>query len=145
MSVPAWHKDAACADSTVDPDWFFPEQPGLAGNKAKAICNRCSVRDECLNTALFEPLRGIWGGTTESQRVNLRREMGMALPSGWTGRRRAPSWEERYYELRDLGYSDFDVLRKLGIKPQSLLRQLQRYDITPSRELVELACQSRAI
>ena len=140
-----WREQAACNDSTVDPEWFFPEAPGMAGNRAKAICNGCGVRDECLSAALWEPLRGIWGGTTESQRVAMRRDMGMALPSGWTARRRLSSWEERYHELRDLGYSDFDVLRKLGIKPQSLMRQLHRYGITPSRELVELVTESKAV
>lgn len=47
-------------------------------------------------------------------------------------------FDERYHELRDLGYSDLEILRKLNIQPESLLRQLARYSIKPSPELVNL-------
>lgn len=46
---------------------------------------------------------------------------------------------ERYQEMRDLGFNDLQIMGKLKVKPESLLRQLNRYDITPSRELVKLA------
>jgi transcriptional regulator with XRE-family HTH domain len=49
------------------------------------------------------------------------------------------TFEERYTELRELGYHDLQIVSKLGVKPESLLRQLNRYGITPSPELVTVA------
>ena len=46
-------------------------------------------------------------------------------------------------ELRGLGYSDFDVVRKLGVKPQSLMRQLSRYGIKASPELIDLVQEQK--
>ena len=140
-----WQTRAACNSPAVNPDWFFPTDPGKAGNKAKAICGTCPVRNECLALALAEPVRGIWGGTSEAQRVTIRRQQGTPLPSGWTARQQRSRWEDRYHELRDLGYSDFDIVRKLGVKPGSLLRQLNRYNITPSPELLELAAEKKRV
>ncbi|WP_411153277.1 WhiB family transcriptional regulator [Streptomyces sp. A30] len=41
---------------------------------------RCPVRDKCLNWAIrADPVEGIWGGTTESERRALRRRS--ACPS----------------------------------------------------------------
>jgi len=137
--VSGWQERAACAAVSVDPEWFFPELPGLAGNRAKAICRRCPVIDSCLALALREPVCGIWGGTSKSQRVAMRREMGIKLPSGWTARQQMSAWEERYFELRDIGYSDMQIVGKWQVKPGSLLRQLDRYGITPSPLLVQTA------
>lgn len=138
-----WQERAACSAPEVDPEWFFPVNPGNAGNRAKAICNNCEVKQQCLTVALREPVRGIWGGTSEHQREKLRSEMGKPLPSGWAARNHRSRWEDRYHELRDLGYSDFDILRKLRIKPQSLLRQLNRYGIKPTPSLIELASEAK--
>ena len=52
-----------------------------------------------------------------------------------------PKFMERYRELRDLGYSDFDILRKWQMRPESLLRQLNRYGITPNPELVTIVSE----
>lgn len=134
-----WQERAACADVAVDPEWFFPELPGLAGNRAKAICRRCPVINSCLALALREPVCGIWGGTSKSQRVSMRRDMGIKLPSGWAARAQVSEWERRYFELRDLGYNDLQIVNRWNVKPQSLLRQLNRYDITPSQLLVQTA------
>ena len=55
------------------------------------------------------------------------------------GRRETVTFEDRYTELRELGYHDLQIVSKLGIKPESLLRQLDRYGITPSPDLVTVA------
>ncbi len=55
----AWMRDAAFAG--MDTDLFFPE--------------RCPVRAECLEHALTAPEEhGTWGGTSEPERRQLRRE-----------------------------------------------------------------------
>ena len=68
---PDWFDRAAC--SGLDPDWFHP----LNGSnwqirQAKSICERCPVREQCLEHFIDEPL-GIFGGLTSTERVKLRR------------------------------------------------------------------------
>ncbi|MWA08822.1 WhiB family transcriptional regulator [Streptomyces sp. BA2] len=69
----AWMDDALCAQ--VGADLFFPEA-GAGYQLAKKICDRCPVRDACVQTAAeFEGdvhvhLRhGAWGGLTPQTRV----------------------------------------------------------------------------
>ena len=80
-SVPKFVLSGDPACSTVDPELFFPqEQPGqLAAkyvnlSKAKAICDGCPLKNPCLEYALRNMEIGVWGGTTESQREDLRRK-----------------------------------------------------------------------
>lgn len=71
---------AACRG--MDPDKFFPLRGHVRGTtfspevaEALAACARCEVRQECLEHALDAPERtGIWGGTFERERRQLRRE-----------------------------------------------------------------------
>jgi WhiB family redox-sensing transcriptional regulator len=66
---PDWFDRAECLDRT-DVD-FFPERGNTAAEqRALAICAQCKVRSECLADA--EPL-GIWGGMTETERLNIKR------------------------------------------------------------------------
>ena len=84
-----WREHAACVGSGVD---FFPQPPSKDGvhghrsadpeyrrkvNVAKAVCNGCPVKQECLDTAMestwFRDF-GIRGGLTASEREQLRRK-----------------------------------------------------------------------
>lgn len=43
----------------------------------KSLCGVCAVRTECLAYALEDPgLRGIWGATSDRERMRLRRATG---------------------------------------------------------------------
>ncbi|MFF4933154.1 WhiB family transcriptional regulator [Streptomyces griseofuscus] len=65
-----WEERAACR--ATDPDELFVE--GAAQNRAKAVCNGCRVRTECLAYALDGRIEhGIWGGMTERERRGLLR------------------------------------------------------------------------
>lgn len=55
------------------------------------------------------------------------------------GRKRAVLFVERFTELRELGYSDLEILGRMQIHPESLLRQLDRYGIKADPELVREA------
>jgi len=69
-----WQDFAACHDT--DTRLFFPVE-GTSPGFALAICRRCPVRQACLAEALAEPaLTGIWGGTTEARRHELRQHLG---------------------------------------------------------------------
>lgn len=68
----AWKEHAACA-SVPDRELFFPTR-GESATPAKLICRRCAVRFECLEYALAHGEKfGVWGGTSERERRNLRR------------------------------------------------------------------------
>ena len=71
-----WQDFALCAET--DPEIFFPPKGNL-GLDAIKICDRCSVRTECLEDALehWDQI-GIWGGMTSNARKRL-----------WRARRRA--------------------------------------------------------
>jgi len=61
------------------PDVFFPEetnQPTASAKLAIEICNRCPLKDACLEYAFDakEP-HGIWGGMTSHQRNVIRRKL----------------------------------------------------------------------
>ena len=74
LALPAWHADAACREQPAIS--FFPDQ-GQGTAAAKRVCARCLVRRECLEYALEHEdgdgeAHGVWGGTTPSQRRDIR-------------------------------------------------------------------------
>jgi len=71
-----WWSRAAC--SQADPELFFPisySGPALRQvRKAKVLCARCQIQQECLGYALAAgSIQGVWGGTTEEERRLLKR------------------------------------------------------------------------
>jgi WhiB family redox-sensing transcriptional regulator len=86
----AWRSAAACR--FADPDLFFP----ISGSgsalaqiaQAKAVCAGCPVQRQCRAFALRSGERyGIWGGMTEHERYQLRRqdERGTRAGAGASG------------------------------------------------------------
>lgn len=76
-----WRDDAACRDT--DPSLFFPV--GTTGpaieqiDAAKAVCRECLVQAECLDFALTTHQdSGVWGGTSEEERRQMRRKIRLA-------------------------------------------------------------------
>ena len=81
QAASAWRYLAACSD--CDPDLFFPvgsSAPALQQvRRAKAVCERCPVRFECLEWALeTDQPHGVWGGLDEIERQHLQRRRGGA-------------------------------------------------------------------
>ncbi|MDP3983918.1 MAG: WhiB family transcriptional regulator [Acidimicrobiia bacterium] len=67
----AWQDYANCRGA--DADLFFPER-GASTRKAKAICNACDVKDQCLDYAIVNGEKfGIWGAMSERERRRVRR------------------------------------------------------------------------
>lgn len=65
-----WMDQANCAG--VDPELFFPDR-GASTREAKAVCQACVVRVECLDYALdHSEKHGIWGGRSERERRRMR-------------------------------------------------------------------------
>jgi WhiB family transcriptional regulator, redox-sensing transcriptional regulator len=72
-----WRRTAACRDT--DPDLFFPV--GTTGPaieqiaNAKAVCRQCDSQTACLEFAIATNQdSGIWGGTSEEERRQLRKK-----------------------------------------------------------------------
>jgi WhiB family redox-sensing transcriptional regulator len=98
-----WSTRAACR--SFDPDALFVQ--GAAQNRAKAVCNGCAVRTECLADALDNRVEfGVWGGMTERERRALLRR-----------RPAVNSWKALLETARS-EYSDTDLPRTLGIPQQ---------------------------
>lgn len=70
-----WEAGALCGQA--DPGLFFPSTPTME-RRAKALCGRCAVREECLASALAGRVEfGVWGGLNERERRSvLRRNPG---------------------------------------------------------------------
>lgn len=63
----------------LHPSMFYLEAQDQVGRRrAKAICATCPVRSECFDYALRNNEHGIWGGTTEQEREQIRRLTGAA-------------------------------------------------------------------
>ena len=68
--VPSWRLQAACRG--VDPELFFPS-PRQRAAAARAICDGCPVRGECLAFALEAGIDdGVFGGLTRDERRQLK-------------------------------------------------------------------------
>lgn len=73
-----WRRSALCRDT--DPELFFPigttGQALLQISRAKEVCCECPVKFECLDFAMeTNQDTGIWGGTSEEERRQMRREI----------------------------------------------------------------------
>lgn len=74
----SWRDEAVCRDT--DPDLFFPigttGQALLQIDRAKQVCNECTVQVSCLEFALeTNQDSGVWGGTSEEERRDIRRKI----------------------------------------------------------------------
>lgn len=72
----SWIHEAACREES--PELFFPvgsSGPALRQTaEAKAVCQGCSVRSDCLAWALESGQdAGVWGGLSEDERRALKR------------------------------------------------------------------------
>lgn len=63
-----WITDAACHGYPTG--WWFSDDLGDQA-RARIVCHRCPVRDECLEAALCRDEYGMWGGYTQRERVKM--------------------------------------------------------------------------
>ncbi len=73
----SWRENAACRD--MDTSIFFPEQGHRwTADIARQTCDSCPVRAACLDEAVTRGERGIWGGTNDGERRELRQQGAVA-------------------------------------------------------------------
>ena len=80
-----WRARGACL--SADPELFFPLSsagPSVEQlNQAKTVCAGCQVRAECLEFALAtRQAHGVWGGTSEDERLQLLAARISQAPAG---------------------------------------------------------------
>lgn len=86
-----WRSRGACV--SADPDLFFPISPDGPSQRqearARAVCERCPVRADCLTFAVeTRQAHGVWGGLGEAELARLRR--GLRVPDDRPLRERIP-------------------------------------------------------
>lgn len=77
----SWYERARCRNLAIKiqdgGEYFFPDckQQQKQSRLARTFCFECSVRHDCLMTALEanELVDGIWGGTTPRERRQLKK------------------------------------------------------------------------
>ncbi len=72
-----WRDKAACLD-VDDPELFFPVgsrgPAAIQIEKAKAYCNTCVSRLNCLAYAVEHgPFEGVWGGLSDKERKGIKK------------------------------------------------------------------------
>ena len=71
-----WMADALCLETGGEP--FFSTDSAIT-RAAKRVCELCDVKYECLEYALEDSsLIGVFGGTTERERKNMRKRRSRA-------------------------------------------------------------------
>lgn len=100
----AWKQHAECRG--MNPDLFLPPRgDNRALAAAKTVCGRCPVRQECLDYALdMNERTGVWGGTSERQRREMRRDRGRnaLVPMTDQVRQLAPQFDGVVFTAADL-------------------------------------------
>jgi WhiB family transcriptional regulator, redox-sensing transcriptional regulator len=70
---PKWFRRAACREEGSAQ--FFPGK-GQSLERARALCDTCVVRSECLDYALADAdTVGVWGGLSTRERAQIRRSV----------------------------------------------------------------------
>ena len=70
---PEWHSRAACRGAGTSAFVLARGANAAVMARARAICSTCSVTVECLDYALADSdAVGIWGGTTGTERRQIR-------------------------------------------------------------------------
>ena len=77
----AWQAEGLCKNEDSEVFFLDPNMRGdvkrLRVSVAKAICQPCPVKNECLQHALTVPeTYGVWGGMSEEERDSILRNRG---------------------------------------------------------------------
>lgn len=80
--IPMLRGAAECAKTPVavmDFESIATYKQDALASSAKAVCDRCEARDECLELALALGVHGgVWGGMDGRERLRVMRERGLS-------------------------------------------------------------------
>lgn len=72
---PDWYDDAECRGYPTN--LWYPGDKQSISPKAKKICARCPVQNECLEHGIENEFYGVWGGMSLRQRSKIRGSRGI--------------------------------------------------------------------
>lgn len=80
MKYPKFTGDEPCTQVGAE-HFFLPEgQPGWMNlDRMRALCGSCVMQADCLEWAVQHEHHGFWGGTTEHERVKIRKARNILL------------------------------------------------------------------
>lgn len=129
-----------------DPNLWFPEGPANSTENstayAKAICNTCPIKLQCLQDAVENEYSGIWGGLTELERARMKRTKSIAFPiTSGSLRAGVEANKQRTIQASQKAVALIqEALDKLGTDvPPQLLMAAQLRVANPDLNLQELA------
>ena len=121
--VGPWRKQAACKDH--DNHLFFPNK-GDRAFEAKRICSTCPVKAECLEFALLRPsVQGVWGGTTEFERLHMRRDRSIVAYKGNPPKFTQQIRERIVWLYTQDGWTTRQLARQFGCSRRTIARVLE--------------------
>ncbi len=126
-----WRERAAC-HGIDDPEIFFPDRNDVAKRAAaRAVCDGCSVREQCVEDAISKPdSEGIWGGLSRKQRLKIAKARAEAAGESRARSRHmvqaANERARRIVEMRDSGMDPEDIARELGVCRETVYRAKRR-------------------
>ena len=85
LNVPDFSDKGPTACSSYDPDLFFPDPEGPNFSQlmrhAKEICFTCPYQLRCLELAVKNDEPGVWGGTSQPERRQMKRKNKIEIPA----------------------------------------------------------------
>jgi len=80
IKAPYFDGTQLCAQ--VDPELFFPNNASEATKLKRVvipICRACSFQTKCLEYAINSDVYGIWAGTSDTDRMKIRKQKGLKV------------------------------------------------------------------
>lgn len=84
LDYPHFDGTQACQDPSAAASSAFSGTIGADPTPALALCGTCRYVDECRDWALSHDVYGVWGGTTEADRVEIRGQDELPTPDSIT-------------------------------------------------------------
>lgn len=134
-----WRERAACKDDPQPDRWVDLPTVRIHGknnpaydthlNELTAVCDTCPVRVECLAEALTSNVRGVFAGTDEYMRADLREDTDLPAPPLMPPPENdedARLIEQQFTALRFArkGYSNNQIARMLNVSAMTVSRLL---------------------
>lgn len=107
-----WRGQAACKG--VSTQLFFPTRGEVVSKELKQMCLDCPVNAECLDHALRHEHYGFWAGTSEEQRISIRRKLNIVC-----NKPEAMYWMGTREEKARVEANRMDKIKGRGRKPAS--------------------------
>lgn len=142
---PEWERSGRCRDDISPDRWVDMPLLRVKGrdnpayeqrlNDLRRTCHDCPVYQDCLATSLTCQVNGIWAGTDEYERADLREALALTTPMALTVSPLDPDVEQprgavsqqTYFEMRRAarrGLSNTDIARQFTVSLMTVSRAL---------------------